>query len=215
MTGEVNADFLLITSDRNDFIKDSPEYKEFLKVMEKVIERVNQTLKELSDYKINRAYKRRLTEVMDKIKQALVLNPDLCPEGLIPFEETESKKEVDEQEKKEKKEKGNKKKTRKKKPKVKTISPTAVVKRLKYAREGITCCIDHYGNDGPEVFSEGYVVYINRDHPLFQEMSKSKDAYILYIARLITQEITLLKSLRNPRQAFHYQSRLLKDAFAK
>jgi hypothetical protein len=215
ITGEVNADFLPITSGRNDFIKDSLQYKEFLKIMHRVIERVKQVLKELSDYKINRAYKRRLTEVMDKIKKALVLNPDLCPEGLIPFEETKTAKEIKEQTKKEKEKKEKKKKTKKKKPKVKTINPTAVIKKLKYAREGITCCIDHFGKNAPECFSEGYVVYINRDHPLFEEMSKSKEAYIFYIARLITQEITLLKSPRNPRQAFQYQSRLLKDAFKK
>ena len=38
--GEVNADFLPITSDRTGFIRDSDEYREFLKIMEKVMESV-------------------------------------------------------------------------------------------------------------------------------------------------------------------------------
>jgi hypothetical protein len=33
--GEINADFLSVTSDRSGFILDSAEYQEFLKVMEK------------------------------------------------------------------------------------------------------------------------------------------------------------------------------------
>jgi hypothetical protein len=35
----------------------------------------------------------------------------------------------------------------------------------------------------------------------------------MYIARLLTQEISLMKETRNPRLAFNRQSKLLKDAF--
>jgi hypothetical protein len=35
----------------------------------------------------------------------------------------------------------------------------------------------------------------------------------LNLARLITQEIALMKDSRNPRQAFERQSKLFKDAF--
>jgi len=83
--GEVNADFLPITSDRTGFIKDAPQYKKFLEVMERIIERVKPVLEELSDYKENRRAKRALTEVLDMVKNALILNPDYCPEGLIPL----------------------------------------------------------------------------------------------------------------------------------
>ena len=46
--GEVNADFLQITSDRTGFIKDSDEYREFQKVMEKVMEGVKTSLQLLT-----------------------------------------------------------------------------------------------------------------------------------------------------------------------
>jgi hypothetical protein len=41
------------------------------------------------------------------------------------------------------------------------------------------------------------------------------DTHILNLARLITQEIALMKDSKNPRQAFERQSRLLKDAFVE
>jgi hypothetical protein len=37
----------------------------------------------------------------------------------------------------------------------------------------------------------------------------------MYIARLVTQEISLMKETRSPRVAFSRQSQLLKDAFAE
>jgi hypothetical protein len=37
----------------------------------------------------------------------------------------------------------------------------------------------------------------------------------MYIARLVTQEISLMKETRSPRLAFTRQSRLLKDAFSE
>lgn len=46
--GEVNADFLPITSDRTGFIKDSDEYKEFLIVMSRVMDDVKAMLQKLT-----------------------------------------------------------------------------------------------------------------------------------------------------------------------
>jgi hypothetical protein len=36
----------------------------------------------------------------------------------------------------------------------------------------------------------------------------------MYVARLLTQEIALMKETKSPRLAFNRQSKLLKDAFA-
>jgi hypothetical protein len=40
-----------------------------------------------------------------------------------------------------------------------------------------------------------------------------REAHILNIARLITQEISLMKDPENPREAYNRQSKLLRDAF--
>ncbi|MEW6086777.1 MAG: ATP-binding protein [bacterium] len=223
ISGEVNADFLPITSDRTGFIKDTPQYKKFLEVMEQIIERIKPVLDGLSDSKDNRRVKKSLSEVLDKIKNALILNPDYCPEGLIPVGEAvpgaggqpgyipQSKDNAASKSEEQKIEKEAKKK-RKRKPQVKRLTPTAVVKKLKLGQQGISCCIDHFGSDGPECFTEGTIIYINRDHPLYQKEAQRKETYILHTARLLTQEICLMKEPRNPRQAFQRQSKLLRDA---
>ena len=95
------------------------------------------------------------------------------------------------------------------------MSTTAVIKKLKMGQQGVSCCVDHLGPEEPECISEGSIIYINRDHPLYQKEAQKKDTYILHIARLLTQEICLMKDPRNPRQAFARQSKLLKDALVE
>lgn len=223
--GESNADFLPITSDRTGFIKDTPQYKKFLEVMERIIERVKPVLEELSDYKENNRVRRTLTEVLEKVKNALIINPDYCPEGLIPIAESASemgepgyvspiKGKAASQDKKQKTEIEPKKK-RKRKPQVKKLTSTAVVKKLKLGQQGVCCCIDHFGSDSPECFTESTIIYINRDHPLYKKEVQKKDTYELHLARLLTQEICLMKDPRNPRTAFQRQSKLLRDALVE
>jgi hypothetical protein len=57
------------------------------------------------------------------------------------------------------------------------------------------------------------MIYINQQHPLYQREAKRRETYILNVARLITQEISLMKDTKSPRQAFSRQSKLLRDAF--
>lgn len=223
--GEANADFLSITSDRSGFIRDTPQYKKFLEVMAQVVERAKPVLEELSDYRENRRTKRTLVDVLDKIRNALLLNPDYCPEGMLPIgdaaansgqpgyisEGKENNAAKDKPEEAEVKEK----KKRQRKPKVKRLTSTAVVKKLKMGQQGVSCCIDHLGPGGPECLTDGTVIYINRDHPLYQKEVQRRDTYELHIARLLTQEICLMKDPRNPRSAFERQSKLLRDALVK
>ena len=66
----------------------------------------------------------------------------------------------------------------------------------------------------PECFSEGTVIYINRDHPLYRREARKAETHTMHLARLLTQEITLMKDApRDPRKAFDRQSKLLRDAF--
>ena len=227
--GEVNADFLPITSDRTGFIKDSPEYKTFLGVMEKVFEEVKKVLHRLTAKKEGRIVSRALNEALHRIHKALCRNPELSPFGAFPIADEISKGiggagllsekssegpgqaigDVAE------KEKPNEKieKKRKKKPRVKRLTPNAVIKKMKFGESGVSCVVDSFGEEGVEVFTEETTIYINRDHPLYKRESSKVDTHILNLARLITQEIALMKDSKNPRQAFERQSRLLKDAF--
>jgi hypothetical protein len=222
--GEVNADFLPITSDRTGFIKDSGEYQEFLGIMSRVMEGVKATLQKLTVKKETKKVSRALKDALQRIYRSLAANPDLSPFGAFPSgdeikgigdaAEVAGKKEgVSEREVKieEKPEMPVKKK--KKKPKVKRLTPNAIIKKIKFGETGVSCVVDSFGEDSSEVFSEETTIYINRDHPLYKRESAKIETHTLNLARLITQEISLMKDPRNPRQAFERQSKLLKDAF--
>lgn len=57
-------------------------------------------------------------------------------------------------------------------------------------------------------------VTIVKSH-IYKRESSKVDTHTLNLARLITQEIALMKDTRNPSQAFERQSKLLKDAFVE
>ncbi|MBE0477853.1 ATP-binding protein [Candidatus Aerophobetes bacterium] len=242
--GVVNADFLPVTSDRTGFIIDCPEYRAFQEVMKNVVVRVKEEIKVLSDERQNRKVNRRLKEAMRRVEDALIHNPELCPSSLTPvgdeegeqsgvlkkkhqIGETEGDEEeagvesesIEEREGVDKKEVGkgaDKKKPRKKKrPTIKPLTTTALVKELKAKRFGVTCVIDHFGEDGPECFTQGTVVHINRDHPVYREAYKNRSSYVMHLARLLTQEISLLARVSDPHIAYTYQSRLMRDAFRR
>lgn len=217
--GEISADFLPITTDRTGFITDSPEYQAFLEVMRKVTEDIKVALGTIASKKERKKIRKALREAMDRVRKALAKNPQFAPLGMLPLGEenpaggepasTPSKRKAREEISLQKKKQGK----RKRAPTVKRLTPNAVVQKVKMGEMGITCCLDYFGPDGPECFTEGTVIYINRDHPLYEHQARKTDTHTMHIARLLTQEISLLKDPRNPRQAFERQSKLLRDAF--
>jgi hypothetical protein len=223
--GEVYADFLPITSDRSGFIVDSAEYKAFLQAMSKVMREVKSVLGQLSNKRENRVASRAVREALERIQKSLLAHPELSPFGPIPLSDgkpaigesgvvTPSKEEQPESIiGKEEAVIKPKKKKRKGTPKAGLLTPNAVVRKVKIGSTGVVCCLDHFGPEGPESFSEENIIYINRDYPLYKAESKKRDAHILNLARLISQEISLMRNLRNPRRAFEQQSILLRDAF--
>jgi hypothetical protein len=230
--GEINADFLPITSDRSSFIVDSDEYQEFLKIMEKVVGVIGKALGKEADRSEQRKVSRAVNEALQRIHKALARNPELSPFGPIDYGDPEEpgevgsgavigskgkaprEPEVKPREARAKKEAAASPKRKKRRhPLVKRVTPNAIVRRMRMGTESVSVCLDFFGPLGPECFSEGNVVYVNRDHPLFQRESRKAAAQTMYIARLVTQEISLMKETRSPRLAFSRQSQLLKDAF--
>ena len=225
ITGEVNADFLILTSDRNDFVKDTREFEIFSKVMQKIITQVKEELNRQSDEKENFRIKRTLKEVTKKIEAALMKNKEWCPPGLLPVGQPESSgnetatigagtaksSENEKDIKSEQKKKSRKKRT--KRPHLKRLTSSALIKKMKIGQMNLALVLDHFGPEGPESFIEGEIVYINRDHPLYIRELKHSQRHIMNIARLICQEISLLSKPKDPRHAYERQSQLLKDAF--
>jgi hypothetical protein len=231
--GEVYADFLPVTTDRSDFIIDSLLYQTFRRVMDKVVQEVDDVLKRLAGRKDKQRASKALKEALHRVHRSLALNPDLSPFGAIPLagesegmggagflskksnQEAERRVPTDEEGKPREEVKGSStsKKIVKKSPKVKRLTPNAIVQRMKFGETGVSVCVDDFGENGPECFAEGTVIYINQQHPLYQREAKKQETYLLNVTRLITQEISLMKDTRNPRLAFSRQSKLLRDAF--
>jgi len=201
--------------------------------MDKVVQEVDDILKRLAGRKEKQRASKALKEALQRVHRSLALNPDLSPFGAIPLagegegmggagvlsrksdgegkgklqtnKETKTEREVRESE--------APKKVRKKSPKVKRLTPNAIVQRMKFGEAGVSVCVDDFGDNGPECFTEGTVIYINRQHPLYQREAKRQETYVLNVTRLITQEVSLMKDTKNPRLAFSRQSKLLRDAF--
>jgi hypothetical protein len=224
--GEINANFLPITSDRSNFVTDSEEYQEFLKAVQNVVAIIEKKLGKEADRGEDKRAGRAVKEVLTRIHRALALNPDFSPFGPIPYggekgiggaaAESGAAK-PDEATVGPEAESGSPLKpkiAKRRNPLVKKITPNAIVRRIKLGQNVVSVCLDFFGEAGPECFSEGNVVYINRDHPLFKRESQKRATQTMYIARLLTQEIAIMTETKSPRLAFTRQSKLLKDAFA-
>lgn len=100
-------------------------------------------------------------------------------------------------------------------PRVRRLTPNAVVQKVRMGETGLTCCIDQFGEDDPESFTEGTIIYINRDHPLYRHEAVKRETFTRRLARLLTQELALMNEREDPRRAFQQQSLLLKDSFSE
>lgn len=100
-------------------------------------------------------------------------------------------------------------------PRARRLTANAVVQKVRMGETGLTCCIDQFGEDGPESFTEGTIVYVNRDHPLYRHEAARRETFTRHLARLLTQELALMNEREDPRRAFQQQSLLLKESFAE
>jgi len=235
--GEVHADFLPVTADRSGFVRDTDEYRAFAQVMQAVIGEVQRALSRLSDRKEQRQARRAVKEAFLRVQRALARNPDLSPFGPVSLGTVQPKAtggggvlpETGQAREPEPAGEGaleaptaawqasaptQPAKPRRRRPRVRKMTPHAVVHRVRLGETGVTCCLDHFGPDGPEASHEGTVIYINTDHPLYLRNSRRRETQMLHLTRLLTQEISLMKEPRTPRQAFERQSKLLRDAFS-
>lgn len=224
ITGWVNADFLSITTARNNFIQDSAEYKLFYQIMREHLEKALKELRTQMEMRNLKKISSQLRYALQQIRQALSLNPDLTPSGrtiaqmkkrvgsqlmgsaLLRVEEKpESEAKIEE--------KSSSKTVQEEKKPVISLPKPAVIKKIRIKKLGISCGIVSLGEDGPEVISQGNMIYINQDHKIYKKLYPKKDLFDLHLLRLLSQEIIMMKKIRLPaREAFSFQSRLLSDA---
>ncbi|HLB60376.1 MAG TPA: ATP-binding protein [Patescibacteria group bacterium] len=234
ITGEVYADFLPLTASRDNVITDRPEYQAFLAVIQKKIKQVSRRLRKARNRRLDVKTNQSLSDAMLNIKRAIRKNSDLFLSHDLPLfsKETEKAETIIEKlnegmtmqkigsktppHPKSAKLPGEisrkmKKETRER---VKTVlkDKNRLVKKLKIGGTSIVCSLAHLGDDEVESFTEGGVIFINRDHPLFVKTAAHEELSRFYLLRLITQEVSLMTHPNNPRSAFDIQSRLLRDA---
>lgn len=81
----MNADFLPITATREDFVKDSKEYEEFIKIISKKLKRVIRSLeKSVVSYRDKKA-ERILSDALLTIREALKKNKDILLLDNLPL----------------------------------------------------------------------------------------------------------------------------------
>lgn len=236
LTGEINADFLPINAARNDFIKDSKEFGEFVKVMSRKLRRVVSSIKQsVLSYRDKKA-EQLLSEALLSIRDALKKNKDiLLIESLPLFAKKKKNTEANEQitsgviataldkhvtskseEGKEKLREALKKIKPKIRGRIKTLlrDKNRIIKKVKIGGTEFLVSFTHLGDkEEKESFTEGGIIFINRDHILFKRVETKPDLVVYHLIRLVTQEIIKLTQPRNIELAYDWQGKLIKDAF--
>ncbi len=235
LTGEVNADFLPITASRDAFITDTPQYQEFEKIMKKKLKRVIKTLKKSAISYQDKKAEQMLSEALLTIREALKRNTNILLLDTLPLFARQKSK-FQEHEKiqsgvisttltngpaKKKSEKDAMKEALKKiRPKVRSRIKTLlrdknrIVKKVKIGGSDFLVSFTHLGEKEKESFTEGGIIYINRDHPLFKKTEGKSELTLYHLIRLISQEIIKLTDQRNLDTTFDWQGKLITDAFA-
>ncbi|HDS11446.1 MAG TPA: hypothetical protein ENN77_00920 [Candidatus Wirthbacteria bacterium] len=220
LTGEIHADFLPVTSDRSNFIVDSTEYKLFKALLVAEIMKIVKDYRHFADEKENKKIQAALREAMSHIRTALKDFPDLQPpKGLASRSKNGSSQQL------RTRSLNSSQSTKKDKPdpgqnldfKPEDKQPTEpkaprVVKKFRLGGVGLTCSIEHLGSDSPESYTEGNVIYINCDHPLYRKFTKNKDTRVSNLVRLISRELAMIKSPPATRKSFDRQSELMAKA---
>ena len=236
LTGEIHADFLPLTTARDNFITDTPEYALFQQIIEKRVRRIVRDIKASSVSRRDIKTDQALSTALQLVKQALRKNPDIFLMHDLPlFSGSDTKNAALDKtlgsttvaqalgSKKKKhlptklSEVAKQISNRKHRSLVKTVlrDKNRLIKRIKIGGVNLVCSLSHLGDDETESFVEGGIIFINRDHPLFVQTAKSDELTSYHLARLITQELTKLAKPVGIEQAYDWQSRLLTDALVE
>lgn len=244
LTGEINADFLPITSARNEFITDTNQYKLFYQIMSKKLRAVIRMLENSAQSYQDKKSEKVLSDALSTIKEALKKNFDiLLLEGLPlfskekqpAFEKDEIKSEVIATALSNKKARRNdpgelpsgtpasasklKESLKDLEPKLRSKINTLlrddrrVVKSVQLGGNEFLVSFAHLGEEEKESFTEGGMIFINRDHKLFKSVENKSELVTYHLIRLVTQEIIKLSSPKDLEVAFEWQGKLINDAF--
>lgn len=235
LTGEVNANFLPITASRDEFIRDSDEYNEFEKIMKKKLKRVIKSLQESAVSYQDKKTEQILSDVLVNIREALKKSRDILLLETLPlfardkmkFQENDKihseivttglNTSSSSKQKTEKKEivEALKKIKPKLRSRIKTMlrDKNRIIKKVKIGGSEFLVSFAHLGEEEKESFTEGGIIFINRDHTFFKNLDGKSELTFYHLMRLISQEIIKLAEPNSLETAFDWQGKLMKDAF--
>ncbi|MFH1253192.1 MAG: ATP-binding protein [Candidatus Uhrbacteria bacterium] len=227
LTGRISADFLPITSSRDDFLRDSPEFSALSDALHAEIRKALKVIREDVDRKADLQSSRVLKEALQKIGRAMKRRKGLFPEARVPMgseisgddseasvgynigEATfvpadQSALPPDLQKRMAASRKAGKRVTG-------ALGKRTIIRTLTVANLDIAVRLEHLGAE-EESFLSGGVIYLNVDHPLYKSCRGDDGQLTQHIARVITKELALQSGISDPRQAFALQADLLADA---
>lgn len=246
LTGEINADFLPITSARNEFIfiTDTNQYKLFYQIMSKKLRAVIKMLEKSAQSYQDKKSEKVLSDALSTIKEALKKNFDiLLLEGLPLFSKEKQPAFEKENIKSEviatalsserradknpdfltsgasthsKLKESIKDLEPKLRSKINTLlrDDRRVVKSVKLGGNEFLVSFARLGEEEKESFTEGGMIFINRDHKLYKSIENKSELVTYHLIRLVTQEIIKLSSPKDLEVAFEWQGKLINDAFS-
>ncbi|TSC78534.1 MAG: Histidine kinase-, DNA gyrase B-, and HSP90-like protein ATPase [Parcubacteria group bacterium Gr01-1014_33] len=231
LRGSVNADFLPITSSRDQIMWDSDQYKIFYAKMREIIFSVLREAHTLQLQKEITQASHVLRDALDKIGRAFKKNPEMFEEeGVSPplgeYTSGAASQEGYVISKAEFVDGGTHIPPRgeipdgtfedlRAKPKRKHVilANRAVIRKMRFGNLGIVCRMERYGPKYPPSFLEEGIIFINIDHPLYRKQMENTPLLTMFISTLLTKELALKKHPNDSAAAYTLQHHLLTDAF--
>ena len=231
LTGRVNADWLPITSGRDDFIRDSAEFITFIEAIRKEIGKALSQIKHEGDTTANRQASRVLKDALQRIGKAMKAHKELFPGAQAPIGTVAGANDTppvagynvseaifipsDDElppEVKGRLAQGANKKRLRGRPHA-MLGDKSVLRTLRIANLEIAVRLEHLGVDEESLLSGG-IIFINLDHPLYRANQRDDSLLAAHLARVITKELALQTGITDPRQIFSLQTELLTSALA-
>lgn len=229
LTGRINADWLPITSGRDDFIRDSAEFSAFSEALKKEISKALAQIRHEGDKEANRQASRVLKDALQRIGKAMRSHKELFPSPQVPVGTASgdpsapaiagydvsdatfipSEEELPPELKRHLAGTPGRKRPRGRPQAI--LGDKSVLRTLKIANLEIAVRLEHLGGDDESVLSGG-VIFINLDHPLYAANRRDDKLLAFHLARVITKEVALQAGMSDPRQIFSLQTDLLTQA---
>lgn len=233
LRGKVYADFLPITSSRDDIIRDSQEYVAFFGIVQKEIHKILKVAKALADKRADQRSSQALKDTLMRLGKALRKHEYLHFGNDIPLGEpihegdgNDAKKDVGydvsnaqfvnpgmelSPELRQQLAQSTKTKQRRVRPSV-ALGKKSIIRKLRFQHVEVAVRLEHL-NDNEESLLSGGIVYINTDHSLYRLYHTNDQLLVYHLARLITKELAQQAAPGVAADAFRIQSELLTDAF--